>query len=242
MKASPQQAERLHHFSHDLRNRLIGLQQVLDRLREPGHLAEREELGLYGEQQFFKALREVECLMDDLEVARGTVVLNPSTFDLASLVRERLELLRYRADRKQVRVNAPLDANLVVHADARVLGDLIDALLSNAFKFSHPGSTVEVLLCSTRSGVELIVRDHGVGLAAEDLPHVFDRFALLGSRPTAGESQGRGTLARAHAWAMAHGGTLGVKSAGPGQGCTFTLCLPPLDGLSSVPDPLRVSD
>ncbi|HRF81181.1 MAG TPA: hypothetical protein PL070_13975, partial [Flavobacteriales bacterium] len=146
MKATAEQAELLHTFSHDLRNRLIGLQQVLDRLKEPGDEAERAELSLYGEQQFFKALREVEKLMDAFQVERGTLVLDRQPTALDLLVQERVELLHFRTERKQQVVELDLQPSVVLPIDERVIGDLIDALLTNASKFSPAGSPSQVQL------------------------------------------------------------------------------------------------
>ncbi len=226
MKATAEQAELLHTFSHDLRNRLIGLQQVLDRLKEPGDEAERAELSLYGEQQFFKALREVEKLMDAFQLERGTLALDRQPTALDLLVQERVELLRFRTERKQQVVELDLQASVILPIDARVIGDLIDALLTNASKFSPAGSTIQVQLRADEDEATLHVCDHGVGLRPADLEEVFVRFAWLESRPTGNESQGRGTLARALHWASAHGGSLAAKSKGEGAGCTFTLQLP----------------
>lgn len=226
MKASAEQAERLHTFSHDLRNRLIGLHQVLGRLKEPTPDDERVELGTYGEQQFFKALREVERLMDDLQVPRGTTTPELRSMDLGVLLRERIDLLLFRFERKDQRLVTAIDEPLPIKVDPRIIGDLIDALLSNASKFSPAGSDIEVSLHVNGMTAELRVHDHGAGLSQEDIQQVFIRFAWLNSRPTAGESQGRGTLARALDWARAHGGSLSVESAGEGHGCTFTLRLP----------------
>ncbi|HPF91374.1 MAG TPA: HAMP domain-containing sensor histidine kinase [Flavobacteriales bacterium] len=226
MKASAAQADRLHGFSHDLRNRLIGLQQVLERFKDELGPEERDELLLYGEQQYFKALREVEKLMDDLGVARGIIRPEPQQVDLPALVAERAELLRFRYERKDQRLILDLNARAPISSDPRVLADLVDALLSNASKFSPTGSTIEVRLLSQADRCILEVEDHGVGLSAEDLARVFERFTWLDSRPTAGESQGRGTLARAAIWALALHGTLSATSPGVGQGCTFRLELP----------------
>lgn len=226
MKATAEQAELLHTFSHDLRNRLIGLQQVLDRLKEPGDEDERAELALYGEQQFFKALREVEKLMDAFQVERGTIALDRKPTALDLLVHERVDLLNFRTERKQQVVELDLQPSVLIPLDGRVIGDLIDALLTNASKFSPTGSTIHVQLRADEEEATLHVRDHGVGLSAADLEQVFVRFAWLESRPTGNESQGRGTLARACEWAKAHAGTLSVTSKGEGAGCTFTLQLP----------------
>ena len=117
MKASADQAERLHGFSHDLRNRLIGLQQVLDRLREEADPSERKELLHYGEQQYFKALREVERLMDDMEVARNAVRPEPALIDPRILIRERMELLRFRFDRKGQNLTLDPGVPMSLHTD-----------------------------------------------------------------------------------------------------------------------------
>jgi signal transduction histidine kinase len=226
MKANPEQAERLHSFAHDLRNRLIGLQQVLEQLKDDASGMGRAELALYGEQQYFKALREVEHLMDDLGVERGTVVPRLNDIAFAPLIRQRTALMDFRFQRKQQRIGTELDEELIVRADERIIGDLIDALLSNASKFSGSGSTVHVTFTKDGTDALLTVRDEGTGLNAEDLANTFTRFAWLASRPTAGEAQGRGTLARARQWARAHGGDLTVQSSGEGHGCTFILRLP----------------
>lgn len=226
MKASAEQADRLHTFSHDLRNRLIGLHQVLERLKDPDSADERAELVEYGEQQYFKALREVERLMDDLDVQRGGTVADIRSFDLGTLARERLDLLRFRFERKAQPLELDLSDPLVVHADPRLIGEVLDALLSNASKFSPAGSTVALRARSAEGWAELTVVDQGVGLSAADLEQVFVRFAWLGSRPTSGESQGRGSLARMRGNVQANGGTLTATSAGEGHGCTFTLRLP----------------
>ncbi|MBL7952849.1 MAG: HAMP domain-containing histidine kinase [Flavobacteriales bacterium] len=226
MKASPEQAERLHTFAHDLRNRLIGLQQVLDHLKQESAEQERAELVLYGEQQFFKALREVERVMDDLGVERGTVEPVLADVPLAAFLRERISLMQHRFLRKEQTVRTVLDEHIVVRADGRILADLVDALLSNASKFSASGTTVDVVLDRAAAQAQVRVKDRGTGLTAEDLQLLFVRFAWLSNRPTAGEAQGRSTLARAREWARAHGGDITASSAGKDQGSTLSFTLP----------------
>lgn len=226
MKATPEQADRLHAFAHDLRNRLIGLHQTLDHLKGADPEAENAELFTHGEQQFFKALREVERLLDDMEVERGTTSLVLSDLPLATLLGQRTDLMGFRFERKQQTVALDLGATPTIRADERILGDLIDALLSNASKFSHPGTTVHVSTSMNGRDVLLTIRDEGTGLSTEDVEQTFTRFAWLSSRPTSGEAQGRSTLARARQWARVHGGELSVHSPGVGLGCTFTLRLP----------------
>lgn len=226
MKASAEQADRLHTFSHDLRNRLIGLQQVLERFKDDIGAEDRAELLHYGEQQYFKALREVERLLDDMQVARGSIRTEPVAMDLRALVAERAEHMRFRFDRKGQELSLDLPGPVNILSDPRVLADLVDALLSNASKFTSEGARVEVRLRSDKDACTLEVQDHGQGLSPEDLAMVFERFVWLQSKPTSGESQGRGTLGRAHIWAQALNGSLTASSGGVGTGCTFSLRLP----------------
>ncbi len=226
MKASEEQSERLHRFAHDLRNRLIGMQQALEHLRASPTEDERNEFALFAEQQYFKALREVESVLDDLHVQRGSLRPTLVSMPIATIVKQALDLLQYRFQRKGQIVRADLPESLLVHADERIAVDIVEALLSNASKFSPAGSTIELRASEQGGAVALSVQDHGTGLGHEDVENVFTRFAWLQNRPTAGESQGRGTLARAREWAIEHGGTLVAASAGQGHGCTFTLRLP----------------
>ncbi|MDH6710879.1 two-component system sensor histidine kinase MprB [Kitasatospora sp. MAA19] len=100
------------------------------------------------------------------------------------------------------------------------LSRLVTNLLDNAAKFSPPGATVEVRLTA---GLELTVRDHGPGIAPEDLPYVFDRFyRASAARALPGSGLG---LAMARQIAQAHGATLTAEAA-PGGGALFRLRLP----------------
>ncbi|GAA1963485.1 sensor histidine kinase [Kitasatospora viridis] len=100
------------------------------------------------------------------------------------------------------------------------LARLVSNLLDNAAKFSPPGGEVEVRLTA---GLELTVRDHGPGIAAEDLPYVFDRFyRASAARALPGSGLG---LAMARQIAQAHGATLTAEAA-PGGGALFRLRWP----------------
>ena len=97
----------------------------------------------------------------------------------------------------------------------RAVGNLLD----NAAKWSPPGGTVEVVV----RGGEVTVRDHGPGIDAADLPHIFDRFYRA---PAARRTPGSGLgLAIARQAAEAHGGTV-TASAAPGGGALLALRLP----------------
>jgi two-component system phosphate regulon sensor histidine kinase PhoR len=106
--------------------------------------------------------------------------------------------------------------------------------VSNAVKFSLPGGEVSVVARRAGDRVEIDVADSGLGIAQEELPHVFDRFfRSRSSIKMAVPGTGLG-LAIARAIAQEHGGTLTVRSE-PDRGTTFTLALPSTAG--SAPDP-----
>ncbi|ATB30980.1 hybrid sensor histidine kinase/response regulator [Melittangium boletus] len=153
------------------------------------------------------------------------------------LRRERVDLLSLV--RTKVRELAPLSAthpvNLHVEGmdflgqwDAGSLERVLDNLLGNAVKYSPKGGAIDVWLSEESPGpsgwVTLRVRDQGMGIPAEDLPHIFERFRR--GRNVAPAISGSGVgLASAYRLVTMHGGTLSVESQ-EGAGSTFTVSLP----------------
>lgn len=225
MKASSEQAERLHRFAHDLRNRLAGIQQVLNQLQGKA-TDDATELLLFAEQQFFKAMRATEDLLDDLHVDRTASMPSNGRVSLSAAVDAGINAMRHRFERKTQPVSKEIHEHLFVRGDARFIEDLIAALLSNASKFSHVESPISIALRAEGDQAVLSVSDLGIGMDEDDLSQVFTRYAWLKGRPTSGEAQGRSTLGRARQWAELHGGSLSASSPGLDKGSTFVLRLP----------------
>ena len=221
-----QRNERLHQFSHALKNRMGAVWQASSMLHDLPEGPERAQLLALAERNYFQAARELEELMEDLAVPRGITKLNCSRLELLPLLERCIANTAYRTTGKQQQLQLNAAALPRINGDPEVLGQLVEALLSNASKFSPKGTVIQVALRQEAGEAVLVVEDQGVGLTSEDLGEVFTRYAMLSSRSTNGESQARGTLARARQWALLHGGTLAADSAGPGQGCTFSLRLP----------------
>jgi signal transduction histidine kinase/DNA-binding response OmpR family regulator len=141
------------------------------------------------------------------------------TTDLASAFRSAIE----RAG-LQLIVSCP-PTSAPVYVDREMWEKIVLNLLSNAFKFTFEGSIGVELGRSGEGHVELRVRDTGTGIAAEDLPHVFDRFHRIeGTRSRTQEGSGIG-LALVRELVALHGGAIGVSSV-PGAGTVFTVRLP----------------
>ncbi len=124
-----------------------------------------------------------------------------------------------------------------VSADPDRLREILDNLLDNALRHTPPGGSVTVTVTTRPSAIAVAVTDTGNGVAAEHLPHVFDRFYRADparARGTGGSGIG---LTIARALARAHDGDLVAASDGSGHGATFTLTLPVRSPVAPPPPP-----
>ena len=203
--------------SHELRTPLTSLRTNLEVLRTPGALPEADRERLRAD--LVAQIEELGELVGDLiELARDG---EPNGEPHEALRLD--ELVAVAVDR--ARRHAPAVAFETDLEPCEVTGErgrldrAVANLLDNAAKWSPPGGAVEVVL---RDG-ELTVRDHGSGIAAEDLPHVFDRFyRATAARGRAGSGLG---LAIVRHVAEGHGGTVRAEAA-PGGGALLRLALP----------------
>ncbi|MCB0771952.1 MAG: HAMP domain-containing histidine kinase [Flavobacteriales bacterium] len=223
---SRQRNERLHRFAHALKNRMGGVWQAASLLHAMPQGPERDMLLAMAEKNYFNAARELEQLLDDFQVPRGVGTLRRERTSLSPLLDRCIGQVAFRTVKKEQRVDFTAAGNPEVEGDSQLLEQLFGALLSNASKFSPKGTAINVHLGVEDGQAVVAVTDRGAGLTEADLQEVFIRFALLSTRSTDGESQARSTLGRAKQWAEAHGGSLEVRSDGPGQGSVFTVRLP----------------
>lgn len=221
-----QRNERLHHFSHALKNRLGGLWQAATLLHDLPDGPERKQLLDLAERNFFNGARELEELMEDFRVPRGLSIRKRSKVSIGPIVEQCIGNISFRTNKKEQKAELMVKGPSEVYGDHDMLRQLVEALLSNASKFSPARTTIKVDVRTEADQVCVLVEDQGVGLSEEDLDRVFMRYVILGSRSTAGESQARSTLARAKQWAEAHHGSLEAYSNGLGKGSSFTVRLP----------------
>ncbi|WP_432149675.1 sensor histidine kinase [Streptomyces sp. bgisy029] len=207
--------------SHELRTPLTALRTNAELLARADRLtpAQRERAsGALGRQ-----IREVTGLVNDLiELARDE---EPQPLleevRIAELVERTVAMARTHWPRVRFALSTGHGAAEAVRPGVPArLARLLTNLLDNAAKFSPPDAPVEVGLTAYEGGLELTVRDHGPGIAAEDLPYVFDRFYRAeAARALPGSGLG---LAMARQIARAHGAELTVRAA-PGGGALFTV-------------------
>ena len=169
----------------------------------------------------------VEDVLDVSRIVSGKLRLNVEPVDLAPVIQSAVETVRPAADAKGVRLDVIMDPrNSVVSGDPERLQQILWNLLSNAVKFTGRGGHVQVRLERVNSHVEITVVDTGVGIAAEFLPHVFERFR----QADAGMNRARGGLGLGLAIARhlveLQGGRIFAESEGPGRGAAFRIELP----------------
>jgi two-component system sensor histidine kinase MprB len=201
--------------SHELRTPLASARANLELVELHGDLAAEERQRIVAEA--LVELREMTHLIEELvELARGDVQVPRKQPTRLDHVTE--EALTTATRRSLTIFHTDLNPTVVDAAPAE-LARAISNLLDNAVKWSPDGAPVEV---TVKDGT-VTVRDHGPGIAAADLPHVFDRFyRAVGARKLPGSGLG---LAIVRQVAEAHGGTVAATPAG-GGGSIFTLRLP----------------
>jgi two-component system OmpR family sensor kinase/two-component system sensor histidine kinase BaeS len=211
--------------AHELRTPLTVIQGNLQAILDGVYpLDETQVAGLYDETRLLTRL--VDDLRELALAEAGQLRLEREPVDLVALAQGVTANFMSAAEAAGVKLSAPdRDVAAQVVGDADRLGQVLRNLLSNALRHTPAGQQVAVRVETTGNHVALIVADTGTGIAAQDLPHVFDRFYRGNkSRGRRVGSAGLG-LAIARQLVRAHGGEIGVESA-EGAGTTFTVRLP----------------
>jgi two-component system OmpR family sensor kinase len=223
--------------SHELKTPLTVVRADVERAMHPAAGSdERMQMLEEAMQEIARMSDLVDSLLTLARADEGRFDLHREPLQLEPLVRDVFETAVILGEDAEITVALPLVEDAVVMGDAPRLRQLFLNLITNAIKYTPRGGHVEITL-SVRNNNEIgfAVRDTGVGIAAADLPHVFDRFwraDKVRSRRAAADLTGameRGGfglgLAIAQWIAQAHGGTLTAQSR-LGKGSIFTVLLP----------------
>ncbi|HVC33534.1 MAG TPA: ATP-binding protein [Chloroflexota bacterium] len=213
--------------SHELRTPLASLRALAETL-EDGALedppAAREFLGRM-QVEVDGLSQMVEELLELARIESGQVQLRVAAENVGVAVQAAAERLRPQAERQGVVLQISLPPEAVEAAiDAERMHQVVVNLVHNAVKFTPPGGSVEVRVERRGDDVAVVVADTGVGVAAADLPRLFERF-YKADRSRASSGTGLGLAIVKHL-AQAHGGRVWAASPGAGKGTTFTVLLP----------------
>lgn len=221
-RAAETQRQLIEETSHELRTPLAVLATNADvLLAHPDPTVELYRQGLERSQVAAARLHTtIEELLVDARGRARTITRQPA--ELMAIARSIVQEARVLAAPKEVELTIAGPPTAVASVDEHAVRRAMANLVDNAIAHAPRGSAVTVEISITESAVRVVVTDHGPGIPAEQLDHIFDRF-------WSGRSDTRGTglgLPIAKQVAMAHGGTLTVASPGSaGDGAAFTLTL-----------------
>ena len=215
--------------SHELKTPLMviraGVERALTNPRAPADSIEMLDETL---NQINLMSELVETLLTLARADEGRATLAVEQQDLRPLVAEAVETAGMLGETAEITVRATLpEGPVILPVDGGRIRQLLLNLVTNAVKYTPSGGAVSLGLVDTGSAVMITVSDTGIGIAAGDLPHVFDRFWRADlARTRTGDRPGFGLGLAISRWIVeAHGGTIVVQSR-PGRGSTFTVTLP----------------
>jgi CheY-like chemotaxis protein len=213
-------------LGHELRNPLSPILTALQLMQLRAGDALREERAVI-ERQVRHMIRLVDDLLDVSRITRGKVELRKRRVELAEVVAKAIELASPLLEQRRHTLAVSVPARgLAVDGDEHRLAQILSNLLTNAARYTEPGGRVEVRGERRGGRAALSVRDTGVGIAPEMLPHIFDMF-VQGERSFERSQGGLGLgLAIVRSLAQLHGGEVAARSEGPGRGSEFTVTLP----------------
>ena len=183
----------------------------------------------------------IDDILDVSRIIGGRLVLDTQMVKLKTVIDDAIDSLMPAAAAKSIQVVRTLDPEINVIGDRDRLQQVVWNLVSNAFKFTPKGGRVEVKLSEVDGEAQIEVIDTGIGISAEFLPFVFDRFRQADSSMSRRHSGlGLGMAIVRHLIEL-HGGTVSVESGGENQGTTFRLRLSRHTGAApQLPDtPIR---
>jgi CheY-like chemotaxis protein/anti-sigma regulatory factor (Ser/Thr protein kinase) len=224
-------------LGHELRNPLAPILLAVDLLRQRnGEASEYEVI----DRQVKHLVRLVDDLLDVARLVRGKVTLHKRRVELAEVVARGIELSPALdvARREHLALRVPAQG-LCVEVDLERMAQVVSNALTNAAKYSDPGSPIIVGAQSDGERVTLTVLDHGVGIAPELIDRVFDLFV---QEKQAVDRTGGGLglgLAIVRNIVELHGGKVSAHSAGAGRGTELRVELPMCGG--ALPDAAAVA-
>ncbi len=215
-------------LSHELRTPLNTILGWVTMLRGGAVRAERQPHALEVIERNARLQSElIEDLLDISRIVVGKMRLRLRPVELAPLIAAAVESLRPSAEDKGIRTESRIAASpITVRADPERVQQIVWNLISNAVKFTPPNGRIEVELKTERDRAHLSVRDTGVGITPEFLPHVFERFRQADSSTTrAHTGLGLGLAIVRHLVEL-QGGSIEAFSDGTNRGAMFVVRFP----------------
>ncbi|MEO5584087.1 MAG: PAS domain-containing sensor histidine kinase, partial [Flavobacteriales bacterium] len=217
-------------LSHELRNPLAPIRSAMHLLKLQQTTAidpiQRQAMDVI-DRQVGNLTKLVNDLLEVSRVLNGRVHLNMQTVDIQEVVEHAVQTVRPLIDQhRHTLVIHACDQPMWVRADALRMEEVFINLLTNAVKYTPADGNIEVECHSDKDEVRVDIRDNGIGLQPQVLPHVFDLF-VQADRSLDRAEGGLGVgLSLAHRLVSLQGGSIHASSAGLGKGSTFSVRMP----------------
>ena len=215
-------------LAHELRNPLAPIRTGLEVLKlAGGQVSAVEQTRSMMERQLTQMVRLIDDLMDVSRISRGQLALHTEIVSLAAILHSALEASRPLIEQMGHELTVTLPTQpLMVDADMTRLAQVFVNLLNNAGKYSERGGHIHLHVARDGSDVEVTVKDTGIGIAADQLPRIFDMFTQV-DRSLERSQGGLGIgLTLVKRLVELHGGSVQARSEGRGHGSEFVVRLP----------------
>jgi signal transduction histidine kinase len=215
-------------LSHELRSPLAAIHYAVRFLRtQTGEVAAQQRMQALIERQLGRMTHLVDELLDVSRIASGRMHLHRERIDLRDVVSHAIETLESDLSERNHRLSTEFpDAPVWLQADAGRLEQVFVNLLANAARYTDAGGELRVWVHTKDRQAVVRVRDSGVGIAPEALPHIFDLFKQANEADPRSKSGLGVGLAVVRNLVELHGGSVAAASAGAGQGSEFAVRLP----------------
>ena len=219
--------ELISNVSHDLRTPLSSMQGYLEMLTRPG--ISNEERQSFMDIAFKHCRRLTQLVKELFELSKldaGRITPELEDFSLAELLQDVVQKYSLNAEQKNIRLTAPqTDRLYMVNADIALIERVLENLIDNALRYTPENGSVQITLAQQKHCVEVGVEDTGIGLADEDIPHIFERY-YCAQKPTEFHQQSTGLgLAIVKRILELHGSVIRVESK-QHEGTRFQFPLP----------------
>jgi PAS domain S-box-containing protein len=218
-------------LAHELRNPLAPISTAAELLR----MQNLDKAGLWRASEIISRQVEhmvelVNDLLDVSRVTRGLITLEREALDLKAVIAGAVEQARTLIESRRHRLKLRMPGqSMPVLADRTRLVQVIVNLLTNAAKYTPAGGEILLQLSTEDGQADILVRDNGIGIAPDVLPHVFDLFTQAERTPDRSQGGLGLGLALVKTLAELHGGSVAARSEGQGRGSEFLVRLPLLD-------------
>ncbi|MEP1034701.1 two-component regulator propeller domain-containing protein [Ekhidna sp.] len=218
-------------IAHDLKNPLVSIIRRADRDKND----DIKQIDRSGKHM----LNLIENMLDVLRFEKSKMKLDITDFEISETINEVIDELKPVAEERNIQIMNKMNRKYRVQADQQLIHRVLNNLISNAIKYSHFNSPVEIQTSESIAGIKVSVKDYGDGIPTQDLKKIFEQFEQSEARSFGGASSTGLGLSFCKLAIHAHGQKMEVDST-KGKGSVFSFTLPIVSkGASMISDQLN---